>query len=64
MLNNSKRKNTVTYGFSDKINSIPKNLRKTIAFDNGKEFVSHVTYRLQGFKAYFCDAYTNSNLKY
>ena len=58
MLNNSKRKNTVTYGFCDKINSIPKNLRKTIAFDNGKEFVSHVTYRLQGFKTYFCDAYS------
>jgi IS30 family transposase len=41
MINNSKRKNTVTYGFANKINSIPKNLRKTIAFDNGKEFVSH-----------------------
>jgi IS30 family transposase len=58
MINNSKRKNTVTYGFANKINSIPKNLRKTIAFDNGKEFVSHTTYRLQGFKTYFCDAYS------
>jgi IS30 family transposase len=58
MLNNSKRKNSVTYGFANKINDIPKKLRKTIAFDNGKEFVSHVTYRLQGFKTYFCDAYS------
>jgi len=58
MLNSSKRKNTVTHGFANKINSIPQKLRKTIAFDNGKEFVSHMTYRLQGFKTYFCDAYS------
>lgn len=56
--NSSKKRNTVTYGFSSQIRRIPKHLRKTIAFDNGKEFVSHMTYRLQGFKTYFCDAYS------
>ena len=57
VLNSSKRKNTVAYNLSHKIKSIPTHLRKTLTFDNGKEFVSHMTYRLQGFKTYFCDAY-------
>ena len=47
MINNSKRTNTVTYGFARKINSIPKNLRKTTALDSGKEFVSHTTYEIE-----------------
>jgi len=47
MINNSKRTNTVIHGFAKKINSIPKNLRKTIALDNGKEFVSHTTYKIE-----------------
>jgi IS30 family transposase len=58
VFNSSKRKNTVAYNLSRKINSIPIHLRKTLTFDNGKEFVSHMTYRLQGFKTYFCDAYS------
>lgn len=36
---------------------IPEKARNTLALDNGKEFVRHVTYRLLGFKTYFCDAY-------
>ena len=32
MLNNSKRKNTVTYGFYDKINYIPKKAKKNYSF--------------------------------
>ena len=36
---------------------IPEKARKTLALDNGKEFVRHVTYRLLGFKTYFCDTY-------
>ena len=36
---------------------IPEKARKTLTLDNGKEFVRHVTYRLLGFKTYFCDAY-------
>ena len=58
VFNSSKRKNTVACNLSRKINSIPIHLRKTLTFDNGKEFVSHMTYRLQGFKTYFCDAYS------
>jgi len=58
VFNGSKRKNTVAYNLSKKINSMPTHLRKTLTFDNGKEFVSHMTYRLQGFKTYFCDAYS------
>ena len=57
VLNRSKRKNTVASNFSKKIKTIPKHIRKTLTFDNGKEFVSHMTYRLQGFKTYFCDAH-------
>jgi len=55
--NNSKRKNTVACNFANRIKSIPPHLRKTLTFDNGKEFTSHMTYRLQGFKTYFCDAH-------
>lgn len=58
VFNSSKRMNTVACNLSRKINSIPVHLRKTLTFDNGKEFVSHVTYRLQGFKTYFCDAHS------
>lgn len=58
VFNGSKRKNTVAHNLSRKINSIPTNLRRTLTFDNGKEFVSHMAYRLQGFKTYFCDAYS------
>jgi IS30 family transposase len=58
VFNSSKRMNTVACNLSRKINSIPTHLRKTLTFDNGKEFVSHMTYRLQGFKTYFCDAHS------
>jgi IS30 family transposase len=58
VFNSSKRMNTVACNLSRKINSIPVHLRKTLTFDNGKEFVSHMTYRLQGFKTYFCDAHS------
>jgi IS30 family transposase len=58
VFNSSKRKNRVAYNFSRKIKSIPTHLRRTLTFDNGKEFVSHMTYKLQGFKTYFCDAYS------
>jgi IS30 family transposase len=58
VFNTSKRMNTITCNLSKRIKSIPIHLRKTLTFDNGKEFVSHMTYRLQGFKTYFCDAYS------
>ena len=58
VLNKSKRKNTVAANFSNRIKGMPKHLRKTIAFNNGKEFTSHMAYRIQGFKTYFCDAYS------
>jgi IS30 family transposase len=58
VFNTSKRMNTVTCNLSKRIKSIPTHLRKTLTFDNGKEFASHMTYRLQGFKTYFCDAYS------
>lgn len=56
--NISKRTSTVTAGFLSKMLQIPEKARKTLTLDNGKEFVRHVSYRLLGFKTYFCDAYT------
>ena len=55
--NSSKKTPTVTGGFLLKMKKIPEKARKTLTLDNGKEFVRHVTYRLLGFKTYFCDAY-------
>lgn len=55
--NSSKKTSTVTGGFLLKMKKIPEKARKTLTLDNGKEFVRHVTYRLLGFKTYFCDAY-------
>ena len=55
--NISKRTSTVTAGFLSKMMQIPEKARKTFTIDNGKEFVRHVSYRLLGFKTYFCDAY-------
>jgi len=55
--NSSKKTSTVTGGFLLKMKGIPEKARKTLTLDNGKEFVKHVTYRLIGFKTYFCDAY-------
>ena len=55
--NSSKKTSTVTVGFLRKMSGIPEKARKTLTIDNGKEFVKHVTYRLIGFKTYFCDAY-------
>ena len=55
--NSSKKTSTVTAGFLRKMKAMPEQARKTLTLDNGKEFVKHVTYRLVGFKTYFCDAY-------
>ena len=55
--NSSKKTSTITGGFLLKMKDIPEKARKTLTLDNGKEFVKHVTYRLIGFKTYFCDAY-------
>jgi len=55
--NRCKRSLTVTTGFLSKMNSIPKELRKTLTMDNGKEFVGHVAYRFMGFDTFFCDPY-------
>jgi IS30 family transposase len=57
VLNDSKRSNTVTTGFLKQIKKLPQNLRKTLTMDNGKEFVGHISYRLAGFKTFFCDPY-------
>jgi IS30 family transposase len=57
VLNNSKRSATVTMGFLNKIKNLPRDIRKTLTMDNGKEFVGHVSYRLAGFKTFFCDPY-------
>jgi IS30 family transposase len=57
VLNNSKRSATVTTGFLGKIKNLPGDIRRTITMDNGKEFVGHVSYRLAGFKTFFCDPY-------
>ena len=55
--NSSKKTSTITVGFLRKMKAMPEQARKTLTLDNGKEFVKHVTYRLVGFKTYFCDAY-------
>lgn len=57
ILNNSKRTAAVTTGFLKQIKKLPQNIRKTLTMDNGKEFVGHVSYRLLGFKTFFCDPY-------
>lgn len=57
-LNGSKKARTVTANLANRIKDIPDNLRKTFTMDNGKEFVGHMTYRLMGFKTYFCDPYS------
>lgn len=57
ILNNSKRSAAVTMGFVKQIKKLTQNIRKTLTMDNGKEFVGHVSYRLIGFKTFFCDPY-------
>lgn len=57
ILNRSKRSTTVTTGFLKQIKKLPQNIRKTFTMDNGKEFVGHVSYKLAGFKTFFCDPY-------
>ena len=57
VLNDSKRSNTVTTGFLKQIKKLPQNLRKTLTMDNGKEFIGHISYRLAGFRTFFCDPY-------
>lgn len=57
ILNHSKRSAAVTTGFLKQIKKLPQNIRKTLTMDNGKEFVGHVSYRLLGFKTFFCDPY-------
>ena len=57
ILNHSKRSAAVTTGFLKQIRKLPQNIRKTLTMDNGKEFVGHVSYRLLGFKTFFCDPY-------
>lgn len=57
ILNNSKRSAAVTTGFLKQIKKLPQNIRKTLTMDNGREFVGHVSYRLLGFKTFFCDPY-------
>jgi IS30 family transposase len=39
------------------MSSIPKEFRKTLTLDNGKEFSGHTAFRLKGFDTYFCDPY-------
>jgi IS30 family transposase len=56
--NRNKTSNAVSCGLLQRINKIPKHIRKTMTFDNGKEFTNHVNYQLKGFKTYFCDAYS------
>ena len=57
ILNRSKKSLTVTTGFLAKMSSIPKEFRKTLTLDNGKEFSGHTAFRLKGFDTYFCDPY-------
>ena len=57
VLNRCKKSLTVTTGFMHKMQSIPSTLRKTLTFDNGKEFTKHTNYNLLGFDAFFCDPY-------
>ena len=57
ILNSSKRSATVTMGFLKRIKQLPQNIRKTLTMDNGKEFAGHISYRLAGFKTFFCDPY-------
>jgi IS30 family transposase len=56
--NKNKTSNTVCYSLLDRISKIPKSIRKTMTFDNGKEFSNHLKYRLKGFRTYFCNAYS------
>lgn len=57
VLNNSKRSAAVTMDFLKQIKKLPQKLRKTLSMENSKEFVRHVSYRLVGFKTFFCDPY-------
>jgi IS30 family transposase len=56
--NKNKTSNAVSSGLLQRINKIPKRVRKTMTFDNGKEFTNHTNYQLKGFKTYFCNAYS------
>ena len=57
VMNRCKKTLTVTTGFLAKMKFIPRKLRRTLTFDNGKEFVGHTAYRLIGFDTFFCDVY-------
>ena len=57
-LNRCKKTLTVTTEFLKKIELIPKELRKSLTLDNGKEFTGHTAFNLLGLQTYFCDAHS------
>ena len=57
-LNKSKKTRTVISNMLSRLIEIPGNLRKSITFDNGKEFCGHTNLQLTGIKTYFCAPYS------
>lgn len=47
--NRNKTSDTVSYGLLQIIKNIPKHIKKTMIFDDAREFANHINYHLKGF---------------
>lgn len=57
--NESKRSTSVMQKIFNTMASLPAAARKSITFDNGKEFAKHSVLRIMKTETYFCDAYAS-----
>lgn len=57
--NESKRSTNVMQVIFNTMASLPPAARKSITFDNGKEFAKHSVLRVMKTETYFCDAYAS-----
>lgn len=57
--NESKRSTNVMQVIFNTMASLPPSARKSITFDNGKEFAKHSVLRVMRTETYFCDAYAS-----
>lgn len=57
--NESKKSTNVMQAIFNTMASLPPAARKSITFDNGKEFAKHSVLRVMKTETYFCDAYAS-----
>lgn len=57
--NESKKSTGVIQKIFNTMDSLPPAARKSVTFDNGKEFAKHSVLRVMKTETYFCDAYVS-----